>query len=225
MARLDALLLHALVAELDAEALVEERHLLEPGAERLVVELDGLEDLGVRPERDRRAGRAVLLALGEGRDGHAVGEALAVDVALAADLDVELARERVDDRAADAVQAARDGVAAAAELAAGVQDGEHDLDGRLALDGVDVDGDAAAVVDDAHPSVFAQRDLDVVAVAGEGLVDRVVDDLVDEVVQAAGAGGADVHARSLADGLEALEHLDRTGAVGVVGLFGVGGIQ
>ena len=46
------------------------------------------------------------------------------------------------------MQAAGDLVAAAlAELAAGVQDGEHDLDGRLALLLHHRDGDAAAVVD------------------------------------------------------------------------------
>ena len=56
---------------------------------------------------------------------------LAPDVAVAADLDVQQLRQRVDDRDADAVQAAGDLVAAAvAELAAGVQDGEHDLDRR-----------------------------------------------------------------------------------------------
>ena len=56
-------------------------------------------------------------------------------------------------------------------------------------------------------------DLDVVAVAGERLVDGVVDDLVDQVVQAAHAGRADVHAGPLADGLEALEDRDVLGVV------------
>ena len=46
------------------------------------------------------------------------------------------------------------------------------------------------------------------AVAGEGFVDRVVDDLVDQVVEAARPGGADVHAGPLADRLEALEDGD-----------------
>ena len=56
------------------------------------------------------------------------------DVAVAADLDVERLGQRVDDRDADAVQAAGHLVAAAvAELAAGVQDGQHDLDGRPPL--------------------------------------------------------------------------------------------
>jgi hypothetical protein len=50
-------------------------------------------------------------------------------VAVAPHLDDELLGERVDDRRADAVEAAGDLVAAAvAELAAGVQDGEDDLD-------------------------------------------------------------------------------------------------
>ena len=48
---------------------------------------------------------------------------------------------------------------------------------------------------------------------GHRLVDRVVDDLPDEVVQARRAGGTDVHARPFADRVEALEHLDVLGAV------------
>src|SRR5688500_8328344 len=61
-------------------------------------------------------------------------------------------------------------------------------------------------------------DLDLVGLAGEGLVDGVVDDLVDQVMEAAGAGRADVHARALADGLEALEDGDVLGAVTAVAL-------
>jgi hypothetical protein len=64
--------------------------------------------------------------------------------------------------------------------------------------------------------VRMDRDLDVRAVAGERLVHRVVDDLVDEVVQAARAGRADVHARPLAHGLQALQDLDLTGRVVVL---------
>ena len=62
-----------------------------------------------------------------------------------------------------------------------------------------VDGDAAAVVGDADAAVDVDRDVDVLAVAGQGLIDAVVDQLVDEVVQPLGAGVADVHAGRLAD--------------------------
>ena len=63
------------------------------------------------------------------------------------------------------------------------------------------------------PPSAQQRHHDPVAVAGQRLVDRVVDDLPDQVVQAALTGRADVHARALADRLEALEDLDRGGVV------------
>ena len=122
---------------------------------------------------------------------------------------MEALRERVDHRDAHPVQAAGDLVAAAlAELAAGVQNSEHDLGGRLLLLGVLVDGDPAAVVGHGDRVIRMNRQPNLVAVAGERLVDRVVDDLVDEVVEAARAGGADVHARALAHRVESAENGD-----------------
>ena len=53
-------------------------------------------------------------------------------------------------------------------------------------------------------------------VARERLVDRVVDDLVDHVMQArAVVGVADIHARALAHRIEALEDPDRAFVIGV----------
>ena len=75
---------------------------------------------------------------------------------------------------------------------------------------MDVDRDAAAVVGDGDRAVGVERHRDRVAIAGERLVDGVVDDLVDHVVQArAVIGVADIHARALAHGIEAAQHLDR----------------
>ena len=145
--------------------------------------------------------------------GHAHLEGLEPVEAVALDLDLDALGERVDHRDADAVQAAGDLVAAAAELAAGVQHGQHDGDGGQLLARRDVDGDAAAVVGDLDGAVGQDRDLDPVAEAGQRLVDGVVHDLPHQVVQAALAGGADVHAGPLADRLEALEDLDRAGVV------------
>ena len=152
---------------------------------------------------------------------HAVGEALPPQVPAVLDLGDQVGRQRVDDRDADAVQAAGDLVAAAAELAAGVQLGERDRDRGQLLAGRGVGGDAAAVVLDADRAVGGEGQHDPVAVAGQGLVDRVVHDLPDQVVQAALAGRADVHARALADRLEPLEDLDRGGVV----LDAVGGLR
>ncbi len=131
-------------------------------------------------------------------------------VAVAADLHEQALRERVDDRDADAVQAAGDLVAAAvAELAAGVKDGEHDLDGGAALllhvSQRGSRGRCRTTVTELSGWIVTATS---VQKPGQRLVDGVVDDLVDEVVQAHDAGRADVHARALANGLQALEDGD-----------------
>ena len=194
----------------DVQAAGEERGVAHPLLERREVEHRRLEDVGVGQEGDRRAGLLGRLAALEGAERGAALIGLAPDVAVAADLDVEPLREGVDDRDADAVQAAGDLVAAAlAELAAGVQDGEHDLDRRLLLLLHRRHRDAAAVVGHGDASCpDGSSTAHVVAVAGQRLVDRVVDHLVDEVVQPAGTGRADVHARPAPDRLQALEDGD-----------------
>ena len=129
-------------------------------------------------------------------------------------LEVEPARQRVHHRHADAVQTARHLVAAAAELAARVQHGERDLCARLALVlGVRIGRDPAAVVGDTHRAVGEDRDVDAGALTRHRLVDRVVEQLPDEVVEAGRTRGSDVHAGSFADGIEALQDLDALGVV------------
>ena len=216
--------LGAQVGQRDAEAAGEEGGLAQALLERRELEVERLEHLGVREEGDDRAGLVRRLALLQRALRHAASVGLAPGVAVALDLDVELLRQRVDDRDADAVEAAGDLVAAAvAELAAGVENGQHDLDGRLALLLHHRDGDAAAVVDDRDRVVGVDRDVDLVAVAGQRLVDRVVDDLVDQVVQPARAGRSDVHARPLADGLEPFQDRDVLCVVGAL-LLSVTGV-
>ncbi len=68
-----------------------------------------------------------------------------------------------------------------------------------------LDGDRAVGVEGHHDSS---------EIAGQRLVDGVVDHLIDHVVQArAVVGVADIHARPLAHGIEAFQHLDGLGAV------------
>jgi hypothetical protein len=112
------------------------------------------------------------------------------------------------------VEATRHLVATAAELATGVKDGVHDFEGVLSRR-VLADRDAAAIVlDDDHP-IGLDRHADRRRVACHRLVDRIIDDLPDEVVEPTLVGRADVHAGAAADGLQALEDLDA--CRGVVG--------
>jgi hypothetical protein len=138
-----------------------------------------------------------------------------VGLAAAVDLDVQPGRQRVDHRRADPVQASGGRVGAAAELAARVQPGHHDLDPGQAGARLDVDRDAPAVVPDLHRAVGVQVDLDPGAVPAQRLVHGVVDDLPEAVDQPAGVGRADVHARALPDRLQTLEHQQVARGVGV----------
>ena len=119
----------------------------------------------------------------------------------------------VDHAGAHAVEAAGHLVAAAAELSAGVKDGINHLQGGLAGLGLDVHGDTTAVIGDGDGVAGVDGDGDLGAVAGQSLVDGVVHDLIHQMVETGGAGGADIHARALSDGLQALQHLDLRGIV------------
>ena len=190
---------------------VEERLLAQALVERLIVVDRGVgEHLGVGLEANAGA-----RAVGVADYGHRLGdiaprELHAVDLAVLVDIDLEPLGEGVDDRRADAVQAAGDLVSAAAEFAARVQDGEDDLKGALARLLLDIDGDASAVIRDGYHVARLNGDLDMGAVARESLVYRVVDYFIYKMVQAGGAGRADIHTRSLADSLKTLEYLDLT---------------
>ena len=218
----------ALVVAVDGQAGDEERGLA--GTRQQVVPREtrgGRENLEVRPESHARASLCFLNladgleggAVREGRKGRVGGalfrvvelpgfapaEAHFVGLAAAVDLHVEAGGEGVDDGGADAVQAAGGRIGAAAELAAGVELGVDDLDAGQPLAGDDVDGDTSAIVGDGCRVVGVQAHVDGVAVAFQGLVDGVVDDLPEAVHEAAVVGGADVHAGALAHSLEPLE--------------------
>src|SRR5499426_690156 len=74
--------------------------------------------------------------------------------------------------------------------------------------------DATAVVGHPDSAVREQGGLDPVTETGQRLVDGVVDHLVDEMMEAALTGRADVHAGALAHRLKALKDGDRAGIVG-----------
>ena len=126
--------------------------------------------------------------------------------ALSAHFDVDAGRQRVHHGDAHAVQAAGDRVAAATELAAGMQLGHHGFHAGNAFARHFVDRNASAVIHHAHAAVRQNRHFDVRSVACQRLIDGVVDDLVHQVVQASGAGGADVHARADSHRLKAFQH-------------------
>ena len=136
-----------------------------------------------------------------------------VDLAVALHLHLHPVGERVHAAHAHAVQATGHLVVRAVELAARVEDREHDFDRGTVLRGMHVHGDATTVVRHGERAVRIDLHVDERAIPRERLVDRVVHHLVHEMVVPAFARIADVHGRALAHGLHALQHLDVGGIV------------
>ncbi len=196
----------AQILEHDAHAGIQERKLAQAMLDRLPVVLGHGE--GFRRRQEAHGGAALGLAVDlrrradelERRFRVAMDEAHGVLFAVAPDGELEPFRERVDDRDADAVEAAGNLVGILVELTAGVQLGHDDLGRRDALLRVDVGRNAAPVIGDFGAAVGVQNHLDPRGVAGQRLVDGVVDHLVDHVVETrAVVGVADIHARAFAD--------------------------
>ena len=110
-----------------------------------------------------------------------------------------------------------DGIAASAKLASSVEHSKNDLDCGPTLCRVHIDGNPSPVVHNPQPTVFENRDVNSVAVAGESLIHRVVHDLVNQVVQSTRACRTDVHSGALAHRLETFKYLDVSGTVFLFG--------
>ena len=138
---------------------------------------------------------------------------VAVHVAASLDLHNHAGGESVYNGGADTVQTAGNLVDGVAEFAARMQNRVDDTCGGNLLRRMNVHRNAATVVDDGDAAVFLKRDIDFGAVAREVLVDAVVENLPHEVVQTLRARGADVHTRSLADGLKPFQNHNLTAVV------------
>ena len=171
----------AVILERDNEASIQKRQFAQALGECVEAVFGDLENLRVWLERDLRA--AALRGAGHHQVVHRLAAfvTLLVGLVVAPDFQFKPLRQRVHHRDANAVQAARDLVTAVVELAAGVQHGQRDF-GRRATALVHVGGNAAAVVDDRDRVIEVNRDVYFSAVPGEGFVNRVIDNFVDEVM-------------------------------------------
>ena len=172
--RLDAALVAHLLALLDrvahvgqhdGDAGIEERELAQPMLQRREVELGHGEGFRSRQERHLGAAPAGGIA-GHRQRGLAASpsrNSMTCSWPSRQIVSLSQARQRVDDRDADAVQAARNLVGVLVEFSAGMELGHDDLGRRHAFALVDVGRDAAAVVAHGHRAVGVERDGHLVA--------------------------------------------------------------
>ena len=215
----------ALVLEDDLHALVEEGQFLQAAVEDVVLEGGDGEDLRIGLEGG--FGAAAIGAAQPPHVGHrhAPLVLLLIYVAAAADFHLAPFREEIHHGDAHAVQTARGLVGPLRELAAELQHGHHPLQRGEAQVRVDFHGDAAAVVFHGHRAVVVDDHADLVGEAGHRLVDRVVDDLIDQVMQAPGGRVGDIHGGPLADVLQVAEVFQVLGGVIAFALDARQGVQ
>jgi hypothetical protein len=189
----------------DAQAGIEVAVVAQALGDELIVPVEVLEDLGVGGELDIGAIGLALVAPILLLDQLAALEQRALEGAVAEADHLEAVGQRVDRLGADAVQPDRELEDVIVVLAAGVDlaDAFDDLSER----------DAAAVVADGDGLLLA-LDLDLAPLAHDEFIDRVVDDLLEQHVDAVGgvaavADAPDVHAGAQADMGERIQALDR----------------
>ena len=205
----DPFLAAALVVEDDADSLVQVADDLQAFGNDGRIELGPGKYLRIGAEEHRGARPPGAAELPRPRHRPAAPEALLPQPAVPLRRGDELGRQRVDDAGAHAVEAARGAVRPVLELPAGMQRREDHLQRALAALGMAVDRHPPAVVGDRdRRAVGVQLHVDVAGVAVHRLVDRVVEDLPHQVVQAGRADPADVHAGPLADRIESFEDRD-----------------
>src|SRR5262249_49546301 len=141
----------------------------------------------------------------------------AVQRLLARDLYLHALGQRVGDRDADAMQAARRPIHLRVELSPRVQCAHDHFERGFVLElRLRIDGTAPPFVGTAAAAGGLNSDRDEAGTPGERLVHGIVAPLREKVVQRLLVGAADIHARTPAHRLEAFEHFDVAG--GVAGL-------
>src|SRR6266516_103288 len=107
------------------------------------------------------------------------------------------------------MQAATDLIATTAKFAARVQNSHHHFKcGEARPLMMFLYWDAASVVFYGDRTVSMNRHLHCVAIASHHLVDTIIDNLVNQVMQTALIGSADIHTRAHPHSLKAFENLD-----------------
>ena len=176
------------------------------------------EDRVIGMEGDGRAG--IFRVANDLHTRHRLAESilLTIDVSLAMNLGNKVVRQCIDAAHAHAMKTTGNLVGVLVKLATSVQHGHNDLKGRTLLLLMHVHRNASSVIDHLDGVTGKDIDLDVVAIAGQGFIDTVIDHLAHKVMQTLHAGIANIHGRTLAHGFQTFEDLNVTGVIVVLNL-------
>jgi len=124
--------------------------------------------------------------------------------------ELELFGESIHDGDANAVETTGNLVALVVEFSPRMKSGHDHLCSGTFLGWVFADRDAATIVNDSDAAILVNDNDDFLAEATYGFIDRVIHDLVDEVMQTIETGRPNVHSRAFSNRIKAFENLDST---------------
>ena len=101
------------------------------------------------------------------------------------------------------MQTAGNLIASAAEFAAGVQNGEHNLHGGNSHLRLNANRNAASIVHNGDGVVAVNVNINIFTVSGQSLVDTVVHNLIHKMVEPPFRSRTYVHTRPFANGFKA----------------------
>src|SRR3989338_1917445 len=192
------------------EAFIQKRQFAQAIGERIETILQfPREYLFIRLKRDARSRRFRFADDGDFRDRLTALIPLMIDLPVTPDFDFKPFRQSVHDGNAHTVKASGDLITLMVKFSSGVKFCQDDLYRGFLLGLMHIDRYAAAVIYDRNAVILMYDDLYILAIAGHRLVNRIIYDLIDEMVESAYRGIADIHRRTFPDRLQPLQDLDR----------------
>ena len=201
----------------NSEAGIQIGRLVEAALDILLFKTGLFKNLGIRQEVDLSTAPLRLSDHGqqsvlEFLSGLAPGIFVPVDTAVSCDRYSHSFREGIDDAGSYTVQSAARLIGIVVKFSSCMKCGkDHPLGADAFF--MHSDRDAAPVVFHRTGSVRLQHHRDRIAISRQMLIDRVVNDLVDQVIEAARRHTADIHARPCAHSFKAFQHPDAIGPV------------
>ena len=198
-----------IILQFNLDALIEKGQLPDTMLQRFIAVDRFRKDRVIRPEMDacsRILGITFPFYI-KRTNGLTLTELNAINLAVFFDLDFHASAQSVDTGNTNSMKTAGDLITAIAKFTASVQDGHNNFNGRFA-DLMHFNRNPAPIIDDGDAVIFSDFNKDMVTVTGQGLIDRVIDDFINQMMEPTGTDTADIHAWPFANGFEALQDLD-----------------
>lgn len=137
-------------------------------------------------------------------------KALIITVLTVTDFNFQPFRQSIYNRSTNTVQTAGDLVSAAAEFTACMQNGKDNCYSRNAQLWLNANWNASSIILNTDNISRQKVDQNLGTVSCQNLIDRVVHDLIDQMMKTLWAGGTDIHTRTLAYCVQTFQNLNIT---------------